>query len=394
MKILHVVPTYLPATRYGGPVYSVHGLCRALAAAGHDVHVYTTNVDGDRDSDVPVAEPVLLEGVKVWYFRSTHVRRLYWSPAMWRQLRASVASFDIVHLHSVFLWPTWAAAALAYRHRVPYVLSPRGMLVKDLVRRKSRWLKTAWIRLIEARTIRRAALLHFTASIERQEFEKFGLPAPLCCLVPNGVDSPGDDDGGVLSGDIRVAMAGEPYLLFLGRLNWKKGIDRLVNTMSSLPGQRLLIVGNDEEAYEHTIRDLVRNAGVEGRVLLLPRLVGGADKRALYAGARLFILPSYSENFGNTVVEAMAAGCPVVVTPEVGAADLVEAAKCGAVLPADNLAAGIRLLLGDTDRLAAMGLAGRDWVEQNLSWSSIAASMLEQYARMRSTACPAKGSAG
>ena len=82
MRVLHVVPSYIPAWRYGGPIRSVHGLCAGLARAGLDVHVFTTNVDGDRDSEVPLGEPVDLDGVQVTYFPSRRLRRLYYSPEM------------------------------------------------------------------------------------------------------------------------------------------------------------------------------------------------------------------------------------------------------------------------------------------------------------------------
>lgn len=374
-----MVPTYLPATRYGGPIYSVHGLCKALAALGHDVHVFTTNVDGDTNSEVPLGSRVFMDGVKVWYFPSTIGRRLYWSPDMLRELRASLASFEIVHLHSVFLWPTWAAARQAHKLGMPYVLSPRGMLVKDLIRRKSRCLKTAWIGLIEARNIRRASLMHFTAGVEEQEFEKFGFAGRPHCVIPNGVDLPGVTDDSQMSADIQAVITGEPYLLFLGRLNWKKGLDRLVAAMASLPGQRLLIVGNDEEGYIDTIRRLVRDNGVEDRVTVVTRFVTGTDKQALYAHARLFVLPSYSENFGNTVPEAMAQGCPVVVTTEVGAADLVVQSNGGVVTAGKQLADTLNVLLEDSDRLHAMGRAGKAWVEGHLSWASVASAMVLAY---------------
>ena len=128
MKLLHVVSSYLPAVRYGGTIVSVHGLCRALVERGHDVHVYTTSVDGPRDSDVPHNEPVDLDGVKVWYFRSNRLRRLYRAPDLATALAAHVAAFDVVHTHAIYLWPLWAAARAARRAHVPYVVSPRGML--------------------------------------------------------------------------------------------------------------------------------------------------------------------------------------------------------------------------------------------------------------------------
>ena len=99
MKVLHVVPTYLPALRYGGPIHSVHGLCKALAARGHEVEVFTTNVDGPVDTDVPLGVPVDLDGVKVWYFPVPALRRLYWSPAMGEALQRRVKEFDVVHTH-------------------------------------------------------------------------------------------------------------------------------------------------------------------------------------------------------------------------------------------------------------------------------------------------------
>src|SRR5487761_2434080 len=110
MRLLHVVPSYYPAVRYGGPIRSVHGLCRALARRGHEVHVYTTNVDGPGVSAVPTDRPVDMDGVQVHYFEVQSPRRLYRSPAMRRCLRATVGGFDAVHIHSVFLWPTWAGA--------------------------------------------------------------------------------------------------------------------------------------------------------------------------------------------------------------------------------------------------------------------------------------------
>src|SRR5690242_8046228 len=90
MRLLHVVPTYLPATRYGGPIYSVHGLCRALARRGHEVHVLTTNVDGDGDSAVPLDREVGLDGVRVRYYPSRVLRRLYYAPELRERLASEV----------------------------------------------------------------------------------------------------------------------------------------------------------------------------------------------------------------------------------------------------------------------------------------------------------------
>src|SRR5687767_10740193 len=123
LKLLHVVATYLPATRYGGTIVSVHGLCRALARRGHDVHVYTTSVDGPANSRVPHNVAVDVDGVQVWYFKSEHLRRFYVAPALGGMLREHVGRFDVVHTHAIYLWPLWSAARSAHRAGVPYVVS-------------------------------------------------------------------------------------------------------------------------------------------------------------------------------------------------------------------------------------------------------------------------------
>ena len=228
MRLLHVVPTYLPALRYGGPIRSVHALCRSLAADGHDVQVYTTNVDGPSDSNVPLLRPVELEGVQVTYFPSRFLRRLYWSPPMQRALAASIGGFDVVHLHAVYLWPTRAGARAARSRGVPYVVSPRGMLVPELIRLKSRWVKAAWITLVERANLEAAAAIHTTSSVEAGHLAGFGWKLPTVVTIPHGVDDPPARTAAPLSADVVSAMADGPFVLALGRISWEKGLDRLI----------------------------------------------------------------------------------------------------------------------------------------------------------------------
>jgi hypothetical protein len=183
-------PDLFPAVRCGGPIRSVHGLTSALAAKGHDVHVYTTNVDGEGVLSVPVDQPTQLDGVTVWYFETSVGRRLYRSTRMREALALNVASFDILHLHSVFLWPTSAAAQAARRAGVPYVLSPRGMLVGDLIRRRSLLAKRTWIALFERRNIEEAAAVHLTSEIEAAELNALRFRCARLAVVANGIELP------------------------------------------------------------------------------------------------------------------------------------------------------------------------------------------------------------
>ena len=355
MKILHVVPTYLPARRYGGPIVAIHGLCRALVRRGHDVTVFTTNVDGDSVSDVPLDREVLLDGVRVRYFASSFPR-LYISGSMRKALTA-IDSFDLAHNHSVFLWPTVAAARAAKRRGVPYVISPRGMLVRDLIRRRSRLAKNAWIRLIERRNFADATAIHFTSERERDDARETGIPIPRSFIVPNGIDLLPRPD---VPRDANTVV-------YLGRINWKKQLERLIDATPR--NAKLIIAGNDEENLTPKLRELARDRDVE-----FPGPVYGDAKWELLARASVVALPSLSENFGNVVVEAMMMSTPVVVSPEVGVASEVGAARAG-IVTHDFAAAIAELLHDDGD----YGRNGRGLVESKFTWNSVAAQMEHEY---------------
>lgn len=381
MRFLHVVPTYLPAVRYGGPIRSVHALCRALAADGHDVHVFTTSVDGAADSDVPLGQPVDLEGVKVTYFPSRMLRRLYWSPPMARALAASVAGFDAVHLHAVYLWPIWAGARAARAEGVPYVISPRGMLVPELIRRRSRWVKAAWIALVERANLEAAAAIHTTSSVEAAHLARFGWTLPSVVTIPHGVDDPPPPSAAPLSADIAAAVAQGPLVLAFGRLSWEKALDRLIAALPKVPGARVVMAGDDSNGYAASLAAQARAAGVDGRLTIVPRHVEGADKEALFGAARMFAITSLSENFGLAAFEAMRRGVPVLATPNVGMSEIVRESGAGRVVDASaaSIAAGIAAMLDDPAGTSAMGEAGRAHVVAHYGWRTIARRMVDLY---------------
>jgi glycosyltransferase involved in cell wall biosynthesis len=375
MRLLHVVPSYLPAVRYGGPIKSVHALCSALALRGHDVHVFTTNVDGAGHSQVPLGRPVECDGVKVWYFPS-RLRRLYWSPLMARALKENTRQFDLVHLHSIFLWPTSAAARAARAAGVPYVLSPRGMLVKELFRARSRYAKIAWMAMFERANLAHAAGIHVTSRVEAAALQEFACRlAGRILLVPNGVHTAQE----IASAD----HPHPPYLLMLGRINWKKRIDIALQTVALVDGLRLVIAGGDDENLAADLRRAAVELGVDGRVDFIGP-VDDVQKSKLLREALALLMPSISENFGNSAMESMAEGTPAIVTPEVGVAEIIEASGAGFVV-ASNPAAfadAVRQLQRDPELRAQMGEKARMAVAADYSWSAIAARMESEYSAL------------
>ena len=388
MKLLHVVASYLPAVRYGGLIVSVHGLCRALAERGHDVHVFTTSVDGSADSPVPHGEPVTHDGVRVWYFRSSFLRRFYYAPAMAAAARSHMREFDVVHSHALFLWPGWAVTRVARRAGVPYVVSPRGMLEKALIEQKSTLAKSALIGFMERPILQRAAAIHVTSAREADEMTRFGFDLPPIHEIPNGTDarvvSAGDES---VAPHVREAATGSPFALFLGRISWKKGLDRLIGALPHAPGVRVVVAGNDDEEYTPKLMALAAKNGVADRIQFVGPVYGGA-KSWLLSRASFLIVPSYSENFGNVVLEGLAHGRPALMTPEVGVAADVRDHGAGVVAEGTPEVFGralAGLAAGDAQR-QDMGRRGLALIEQQFGWPAVAARMEQVYERARARA--------
>jgi glycosyltransferase involved in cell wall biosynthesis len=382
MRIAHVIPTYVPAYRYGGPIRAVHGLACAQAAAGDEVEVYTTDRDGERRLDVPLGEPVELDGHRVRYFPLTWPARTARSPALVAALAGRMPQLDAVHLHSVFLWPTTAAARAARRAQKPYFVSPRGMLDRELIHRRGALRKRLWLALEGRRMLRGAARLVATSESEAGGLHALGFAWASIAVVPNGVDlaewtPPLATE---VTPALRELVAGGPYLLFLGRLSWKKQIDLLIHALSRVAALRLIVAGPDDEGLRPELESLARRTGAAERVRFAGE-VHGADRRALLHGASAVALVSVAENFGNAVLEAMACAVPVLVTPGVGLAGEVEDAGAGRVVAADPEAIGVALaaLAADPERARAMGLRGRVAVEERFTWRAVAEQMRAVY---------------
>ena len=341
------------------------------------MHVFTTNVDGPGVSAVATGVATEIDGVKVWYFPTAAGRRLYRSPMMGRAIKARMPGFDLAHLHAPFLWPMMKAARVARAAAIPYVMAPHGVLVGELIRRKSRLIKSAWITMFERQNLAAAAAVHVTSQIEADEIGKLGLAVRRFAMVPYGIDPPPIPPPE--AGESPAMEARRPTILSLGRLSWEKGLDRLIVAMQSVPQARLVIAGNDEKSYWPHLEEIARRCGVLDRTVFVGP-VHGAEKWRLFASSDIFVLPSYSESFGNVALEAMACGVPVVVTPGVGLASTVSA---GAGLVVDGapeaLGTALSRLLASPMERARLGSVGRRIASEQFSWDAVGTQMEKHY---------------
>ncbi len=351
-----------------------------MVEAGAKVSVFTTNVDGASVSNVETNSCVDMDGVEVTYFASPYLKRLYYSPNMKLALKNTIDGFDLVHGHSIYLWPTMLAARTCRSTRTPYVLSPRGMLVKDLVAKRNQLIKSIWIKLVERNNISIANAVHFTSLTEYKAAKRFNLNIKTSFVIPNGIDIDDVDKFKNQKQYKKLQRKDMPLILYFGRISWKKGLDRLIKSMTLVTRGKLVIAGNDEEGYTSKLKRLVRQYGLNDKIEFKgPRY--GTDRYSLFLGADIFVLPSLSENFGNTVLEAMALGCPVIVTSQVGLSSKVEQSKAGIVVNGEpeSIADGINRLADDQTTAKQMGENGSRTARNEFSWKLIADQMFEKY---------------
>jgi glycosyltransferase involved in cell wall biosynthesis len=257
------------------------------------------------------------------------------------------------------------------------------MLVKELIVRRNRVAKSAWIHLIERSNLKHAAAIHLTSQLEAGELERFGWGLSRLAVIPNATEEPLHQSGPI-GADIAAIVAEQPFVLYLGRLSWKKGLDRLLRAFAHTRSGKLAIVGTDDEGLSPQLVKLAEELRVADRVHILPRTVIGCEKERLFAAARLFVLSSYSENFGNAVLEAMRRGIAVIVTPEVGVSEIVKKSGGGLVVEGEPgpLGTAIGQLTADAEMAQSMGECGKRHIMAHYTWSQIAARTEDLYVKI------------
>jgi len=394
MRILFAVHGYKPAFRVGGPIISVSSLAEAMVKRGHHVTVFTTNFNLDEDLDVPTNRPVDVEGVQVWYFqRREYINRalpfvpyfsksmgFLYAPAMARELSRLTPTVDVVHTHIPFVYPTLAAARSAFKYRKPLFYHQRGVFDPERLRFKGA-KKALYIAAVERPIMNRATALIALTEAEVASYRALGVTTP-CRVLPNGVDcgayrtKPKEPRPLGIDPDSLV-------VLFLGRIHPTKGADRLLTAFFSIaarvPTAVLVLAGPDEYGLEEKMRQRVEMNGLSGRVLF-PGMISGSLKLDLLARADLFCLPSDAEGFSMAVLEALASGTPVMLSPGCHFPE-VERAGAGWTVARDPrvMTEALSSILSNQGALSAAARTARHYAASAFSWNTITERMLDLY---------------
>jgi len=408
MRILQIVPSI--SLIYGGPSQMVLGLAPALVRQGVEVTVITTNSNGDTGQEplnVPLNIPIEQEGYKIVYFRCSPFRRYKFSLDLLQWLNRHAQEFDIAHIHALFSPVSSAAAWVCRQKNLPYILRPLGTLdPADL--RKKKQLKQLYVTLIERANLAGAAAVHFTSKQEAKVSVRFGV-ATRDLVIPLGVQHNTD------STDLRMNLlmypefkfmnadaknhsstyprsnpCSVPIVLFMSRIDPKKGLDLLIPALEKLLAEgvkfHFIMAGSNpqDSDYEAKIRWQIQASPLRSHTTITG-FVTGELKAALLQAADIFVLPSYYENFGIAVAEAMVAGTPVIISDQVHIWQEVQDSESGWVgtTDVDVLTNLIKYALDNPKERQRRGLNAQEYALKNYSWDAIAWQMIAAYHQYR-----------
>ncbi|MEA5578978.1 hormogonium polysaccharide biosynthesis glycosyltransferase HpsP [Anabaena sp. UHCC 0451] len=383
MKILQIVPSI--SLIYGGPSQMVLGLAPALAKAGAEVTILTTDSNGDNGQkplDVPLNISIQQDGYEIIYFRCAPFRRYKFSVDLLKWLKNHAKEFNVAHIHALFSPVSSAAATLCRQQQLPYILRPLGTLdPADLQKKKQ--LKQLYVELIERRNIAGAAAIHFTSEQEAKISARFGVNTKDL-VIPLGVIPPNNN-----SEDVRNKFdipKDKPLILFMSRIDPKKGLELLISAL-----EKLLIAGFDfhfvlagtnpqDPIYEEKIKSKIENSPLKSHTTITG-FVTGETKAGLLQAADLFVLPSYYENFGIAVAEAMVAGVPVIISDQVHIYQQIIDSDSGWVGTTDveSILNLLTAALSNLPECQRRGLNAQKYALQNFSWDAIAQQVIQAY---------------
>lgn len=373
MRVLHVMPSL--ARSYGGPTYSLAGYLHAARSAGVESEVAAPEFTSGEAAWLSGQLP----GLPVHLFPGRGSGAFVSAPMLWRWLGRVGDGYDVVHVHGLLNPVSSLSARISLRGGRPLVVRPFGMLSRYTFTHRRALLKRAFFRLLDGPTLTRAGGVHFTTPMEREEAAWHGVSfGSRARVVPppwmGGVEGRAPER----SGD------SPPTALFLSRLDPKKNLEGLLaawpEVVRTAPGARLVVAGDGEAGYVSALHRRVEALGLS-RSVSFAGFVAGEEKARLLASADVFVLPSFHENFGVAVLEAMAAGLPAVVTPEVQLASFLREHRLGAVSGREprELASAILGLLEDRALREECRARGPALVAEHFSPETIGRRLLEMY---------------
>lgn len=387
MRILHVIPSL--GASLGGPSQVAMNLVKALRDLNIDAEIATTNHDHPQPLEVPLNQRVEYDvvggSIPVWFlpYNSPDLKEFIFSSAFTKWCWQHLHHYDVIDNHYLFSYTPTCAAAIARYRKIPYTVRTMGQLSPWALAQSQR-KKQIYTALIERHNLNCAAAIHCTTEAEAEDVRHFGIQTPTVTL-PLGVNPP------TIYPDAKVRLRQQynlpehiPVVLYLSRLHYKKRPDLLLKSLAALKTKGIdfhaIFAGSGDAAYLEQLYDLTASLGITEQVSF-PGLVTGQAKDLLLQGSDLFVLPSFSENFGIAVAEALISGLPVVITSGIQIAAEIKAANAGFVVEGEveTLVDAMAQLLVSPQLRDKLSHNGQQFATEHYSWSAVAQDLASVY---------------
>lgn len=356
-------------------------MAQGLAEKGNMVDLFVTTMgeEGDLESSS--------RNLRIKYFKCQFsIMGMGFSFQLMLACLSKIPKCDIVLIHSIYKFHSTFIAFLARKHNTPYVIRPHGSLDPFLVGQRRSLLKLAYISLFEKKSFLHASAIQYSSKLDQNLAQLFIKNSGQGLLIPEGID---EEQFNVIPNLHWLSMRfprlkNKTTVLFLGRFHRKKGLLILIQAFQLVAKKHdsvyLILAGNGEKNVIDEVSQLISALDLGGRVELTG-YVSDEDRRNLYGSVDIFVLPSYGENFGLGVVEAMCCRVPVIVSNKVGIFDFISEFNTGLVVScnANELAHAIEFLVLNPNERVKMGLNGRELVLSKLTQKIMARNMNDAF---------------
>lgn len=341
----------------GGSRTGTLNICRALLSKGHEVCLYTTRNSSSNEFGHQSNRIIDYEGVPTKFFKSEfRLMGNIVSFALCFDLVRNVKQFDLVLIQSLYQFTSTIAAFISRIQNIPYVIRPHGTLDPVLFFRRRTLLKKLYLALFEARNFRLAKAIQYSSESEMLMTSPLIPCSAAGIIITEGISTEDIPPLGSLSDfhDLYPQFSSKRILLFLGRLHQKKGIELAIEAfnlvLQEVEDVHFVIIGPGSSDYIKHLKQVVKAKGLEEHISFLGP-VSETLKFSALMSADIFVLPSYGENFGIAVVEALACGLPVLISNKVAIASDLEKYGVAVVVEcsADQISVALLQMLRDVN---------------------------------------------
>ncbi|MFP6565700.1 MAG: glycosyltransferase [Dehalococcoidia bacterium] len=377
MKVLQVVPSLAP--EWGGPVKVVNELAGALEAIGVSSEIISAQ--GRR-----VGNPeTVTNDIPIHLFETGPLARLWTAhtPRLKKTLARKIPDFDLVHIQELWHYPGYIASKIARSRNVPYIVTIHGELNEWNLQQK-RLKKQIYMTAIQRGILQKSAALHAITQAESNRIRQLEIETPVA-MIPNGTHTEEFENLPDRSQFVSryPELENRLIVLFLGRIQQKKGLDILAQAFGNLARTRddvrLVVAGPDEDNTLTEVKTILKSHGALEKAVF-PGMLTGEQKLEALSAADIFALTSYSEGFSVALLEALSAGLPLVITDECNFPEVGDSRAGFVVRPNDSeIASALMSLLDSADLRREMSENARRLVRSNYTWERIAEKMFTLY---------------